>query len=227
MRILTTVPRDWSVRKIHRELNVSRRAAWNAQKLRNSRGYASCPDKKKGRPLKTDVLEKIEEFYTSDKYSRVMPGRKDYIKIVTNDGARKQIQKRLLLLNINELYGKFCAEITEVKISLSAFTKLRPGWCIPVGPSGTHNVCVCRIHQNMNLKFVGLNDYLKKRSVQCDHKVRDILKSMVCEKSAEACFLLDCKNCPGVSPIIEKLSQIFDDHNIEKIQFKSWTSTDR
>lgn len=49
MKILTTLPRDCSVRKISRELGVSRRVASNAKKLRDSYDYGFGPDKKKRR----------------------------------------------------------------------------------------------------------------------------------------------------------------------------------
>lgn len=163
----------------------------------------------------------------SDKWSRVMPARKDFITVVTN-GVREQVQKRLLLNNIKELYEKFKEEFPETEISLSRFTKLRPRCCIPVGKKGSHNVCVCRMHQNMKLKFIGLNNSLNQNNgVQYNYKTSEILSSMVCENSTTKCFLLDCKNCPGAASFLNELDQLLNDHNVKEIYFKSWTSTDR
>ena len=200
--------------------------ASNAKKIKQSSGYGATPNKKSGRPLPSNVLEEVENFYTSDQWSRLMPGRKDYVKIVKND-VREQVQKRLLLHNIKELHEKFILEKPEIKISLSTFAKLRPRCCIPVGSKGTHNVCVCHIHQNMRLKFIGMNNELHKIGAECDHSVRDVCKRMVCENSVSACFLFEVKDCPGVKSTVERFAQLFSDHGIEKITFKSWKKTDR
>ncbi|KYM96833.1 hypothetical protein ALC62_12496 [Cyphomyrmex costatus] len=86
--ILTTIPVEWSTRKIAKEFDVSRRAVSSAKKLRNEKGYCTEPDKKKGRPLRSDVINKVAEFYLSDDVSRVMPGDKS----VKTD--RKRTQER-------------------------------------------------------------------------------------------------------------------------------------
>lgn len=139
--LLTTLPNEWSVRKIQKEFQVSRRIVSNAKKIRQSRGYLATPNGKSGRPLSDSIIEKVTTFYTSDEWSRFLPSRKDCITISEN-GVRETVQKRLLLLNINKLHAKFNENNPEIKISLSTFTKFRPRFCLPVGSKGTHNVCV-------------------------------------------------------------------------------------
>lgn len=45
--LLTTVPVKWSIRKISKEFNVSRRMVSLAKKLQEEKGYCSQPEKKK------------------------------------------------------------------------------------------------------------------------------------------------------------------------------------
>lgn len=45
---------------------------------------------------------------------------------------------------IKELHDKFQKEFPVIKISLSAFTKLRPRCCIPIGKKGSHNVLLLK-----------------------------------------------------------------------------------
>lgn len=85
--LLTTIPVQWSMRKIAKEFNVSKRMVSLAVKLRNEKGYCAQPDDKKGRPMNSDLIEKVEQFYLSDDVSRVMPGVKDF-KSVKIDGKR-------------------------------------------------------------------------------------------------------------------------------------------
>jgi hypothetical protein len=45
-------------------------------------------------------------FYNNDEYSRLCPGKKDFVTVKI-DGQRVQKQKRLLLANLKELYVLF------------------------------------------------------------------------------------------------------------------------
>ena len=38
-----------------------------------------------------------------------------------------------------------------MKIGLNKFCYMRPPWCVTVDSSGAHAVCVCEIHQNLEL----------------------------------------------------------------------------
>ncbi|XP_039969200.1 uncharacterized protein LOC120781131 isoform X2 [Bactrocera tryoni] len=186
--LLTTVPLDWTIRRMRRELNISRRMASRAKKLHANCGYGARPKPKTGRRIENSILKKIEEFYLSDEYSRVMPGRKDYISVVKN-GQRCQEQKRLLLHNLRDLHTKFKDAFSDVKVSLSTFTRLRPRQCILAGQSGTHNVCVCKIHENMRLKFAALKQELKQKGIIFELNYRDTFKDMMCDAANPDCHL--------------------------------------
>ena len=47
------------------------------------------------------------DVYLSDEISRVMPGRKDCVSVMTAEGKREQRQKRLLLCSLKEAYEHF------------------------------------------------------------------------------------------------------------------------
>ena len=61
---------------------------------------------KSGRTLSPDVIDLIKGMYEDDQFSRMCPGKKDFMS-VRMDGARVLKQKRLLLINLKELYVQF------------------------------------------------------------------------------------------------------------------------
>ena len=85
-----------------------------------------------------------------------MPGMKDVISVRQSDGTRERLQKRLLLLNLNELYQSFKEEHPQLQVGFTKFSLLRPLNCILAGSSGTHSVCVCLYHQNVKLLLLGM-----------------------------------------------------------------------
>lgn len=72
-----------------KKIVVSRRMASIAKELRKSFGFGSYPEPKLGYALLLEIFEKVEQFYSSDVCSRVMTGRKDYIRII-KDGVNKK-----------------------------------------------------------------------------------------------------------------------------------------
>lgn len=226
IQILTTLPSDWSSKKIRREFQVSRRMVTRAKRLREKSGFAAQPEKRKGKNLKISTRDEVIEFYLSDNISRMMPGMKDFVSIV-KDGQKCQVQKKLLLFNLEDVYKQFKETHPNAKIGLTKFRKLRPPQCILAGQSGTHNVCVCKTHQNIKLKLSGVKQALKNKGAIFDETYNDFIKNSTCEKSTSSCFLSSCKKCPGISHTIEKLKTLLDDHEINEITYSQWTSTDR
>ena len=173
-----------------------------AKKLRKTDGFASCPEKRKGRPLSEVTVKKVKDFYLVDESSRMLPSVQDCVsvkvkfflvdKIIINkklyfyfffffffqkgNGKQIRIQKRLLLFNIRDLYIQFQEKYPEFKISMSKFSKLRPRQCILAGKGGTHNVCVCSIHQNSKLKIFGIKKALQNAGVSYDERDKNMLR---------------------------------------------------
>lgn len=118
------------------------------------KGVLSTPNPKPGRTVSENVAESVKDFYNSDEVSRMMPGKKDYVTIRNKDG-KVQIQKRLVLANLQEIYQLFKEKFPASQIGFSKFCELRPKNCILAGKSGTHTVCVCTLHQNIKLMMSG------------------------------------------------------------------------
>ena len=100
--------------------------------------------------------------------------------------------KRDLLSKLKEIYKHFVTENPAVKVAFFTFAMLRPKGCVSGGLSGTHNVCVCTYHQNVELMFSCIDRSL-------DYK--EVLKFCVCDVNNENCMLHHCVDCPNKSNI--------------------------
>ena len=85
-----------------------------------------------------------------------MPRKKDFVSIRQAE-KRVQVQKRLVLSNLKEVYLAFKVQFPNEKIGFSKFAECRPRNCKLAGASGTHSVCVCTIHQNVKMMTEGVN----------------------------------------------------------------------
>ena len=108
-----------------------------------------------GKSLSAEVTTVVENFYLRDDVSSTMPGMKDVTAVRDENGVKQHLQKKLLLLNLRELYQAFKEEHSEINIGFTKFSVLRPANCILAGSSGTHSVCVCAYHQNVKLLLIG------------------------------------------------------------------------
>lgn len=227
IRILTIVPDHWSLRKTAREFNTTVHYARKAKDLLESGGLFAQPQQQLGKRLSTTTAEKIKEFYNSDGVCRVMPGIKDTISVKIN-GIRQRVQKKLLLLGLKELYVLFKTENPKSRVSFSMFAKLRPKNCILAGPSGTHCVCVCTIHQNVkmmldaiDLKNLTRNDDLKMENY------KDCLASIICSEPDDNCFLNSCEKCPGTETFRNHLLDLLTKSSVTEVKYAVWTESDR
>ena len=93
-----------------------------AFKSKREKGILSEQKPKKGKIIPDSVVQLVKAFYCDDEFSRLMPGKKDCVS--TSKGVHQQ--KRLLLLNLNELYTAFKNKFPNEKIGLSKFCMLRP-----------------------------------------------------------------------------------------------------
>ena len=80
-QILTSVPVEWSIRKMRAEFNISRCMASKAKKMRKTEKIASRPIPKKGRRLPERTVKKVRDFYLADESSRMLPGMNDCVSI--------------------------------------------------------------------------------------------------------------------------------------------------
>ena len=155
LSLLTLAPESWTLKQTATFFSVSEDAVRRSRILKEEKGVLSTPDPKKARKIGDSEKNIIQNFYMDDEYSRVMPGRKD-VKSVKKPGEKRvRLQKRLLLMNIDELYAHYkdYAEKTLLMkpCGRTKFFQLRPQHVIEVGSAGTHSVCVCEKHQNVKI----------------------------------------------------------------------------
>ena len=127
-------------------------------------------------------------------------------------------KRRLLLCNLKKLYSAFKGRYPDAKVGFSKFCSLRPKWCISVGSSGTHSVCVCTSHQNAQLLVHAAN---------IDKDYHDLMAMVVCDLNTKMCMIHRCENCPGDNNLREYLDGTFADSEEEEISFQQWQGTDR
>ena len=215
IQILTLTPESWSRKYASEYFEVSEHLIRRARKLKSENGILAIPDKKIGHNIPDFLTALVQDFFQQDEYSRIMPGKKDCVKVKVGPPQ----QKRLLMCNLHELYIDFKSKYPNFKIGFSKFCSLRPKWCISVGPSGTHCVCVCIHHQN---------SILLVNAIQWNVTYKDLMSKLVCDTSNNECMIHRCAKCPGFDNLKEfldeELSEIDEE---EEIQFNQWESTDR
>ncbi|KAG1676397.1 hypothetical protein GQR58_014302 [Nymphon striatum] len=201
IQILTLTPESYTVRL--------------AMELKKSKGILGTSVRKPRTGLSEETVQMVQAFYENDEYSRLMPGKKDFVSI----GRNVHQQKRLLLCNLKELHAAFMEKHPDHKLGFSKFCMLRPKWCVSVGASGTYSVCVCTHHQNTILLV---------HAAGIDQSYKDLMKMVVCDISSRMCMVHRCKDCPGTTNLEEFLNDHFKDYtDDDQILYQQWQSTDR
>lgn len=154
VKIMALLPQNWTIAKIASEVSCISYLITRAKVLTRNNLIFSKIAEKRGKILPEETTELVKELYNSDDYSRVRPGKKDFVT-VRHKGTKEQIQKRLVLCNLKELYSSFKEKYPEIKVGFFKFAELRPPHGVLAGANGTHSVCVCMIHQNIKLMIDG------------------------------------------------------------------------
>ena len=100
IQILTLAPTDWSHKKV---MDVSVHIVHKARKLCLEKDILAVPEQKRGKSLPADIVQLVQASYQDDEYTRLMPGRKDYVSIKRNIHQ----QRRLILCYLNEFFRAF------------------------------------------------------------------------------------------------------------------------
>lgn len=181
-QLLTIGPTSWTPYYAAKFFHVSRQLVEKSRELREKHGICSTPSYAPKSSITDEMKKIVEDFYCDDMYSRMMPGKKDYVSL----GHGQHMQKRLILCNLRELYTEFKKKHPETakKVGKPTFISLRPKWCVVAGSAGTHNVCVCETHQNAKLLL---------RALGLSPSIRDIIPLAVCAQSNRECKLSVCQ----------------------------------
>ncbi|KAK3916987.1 Translation factor GUF1-like protein, mitochondrial [Frankliniella fusca] len=111
-QLLSLYPQSMPIREGARFFNVSRTLLIAALKLRQEKGLLSSPSFQRISLVSDKTRSAVVKFYLDDRYSKVLPGRRDVISL----GGGAYEQKRLLLCNLNELFALFKNEFSDHKI---------------------------------------------------------------------------------------------------------------
>lgn len=215
VQILTVSP--FTIKRTMEEFGATNYMVKKSRDVRKEKGILGQCDKNKGKVLSEDIRQAVSDFYEDDDYSRIMPGKKDFVSVKNKDGDKDRHQKRLILTNLAELYAKWKDVHPDKKIGFSTFASLRPKWCIFAGKSGTHSVCVCKYHQNPKL--------MAASCLTCS--VHDVMEHCVCSIASEKCMMGQCKDCPGKQGLVDYLNECDDLKDRDEISYQQWISTDR
>lgn len=221
LQLLTILPKSWTIQKIIDTFNTTKHMATQAKKISDERGVLATQNSSRvSIGLKDETKELVAQFFESEDISRAMPGKRDCITLKI-DGKRQAVQKRLMMYTLRETYNQFLKDYNEAEIGFSTFAKLRPKYCKLLTSAGTHNVCVCTIHENVNLIFHSL----KKLNFQLD--LETLTKNLRCNNETKDCYLRRCDNCKDSFACYQLISNEFEDKCITEINFEQWVSTDR
>ena len=220
--MLTLAPESWTIKRTAEEFGTTEYLVRKARELKTQYGILPEPPVKAGKPLPSETKQLVIEFYQSDEYSRICPGQKDFVSVKNqSDGTRQQKQKRLLLINLKELYIEFIKE-HQIKIGFSTFCALRPQHCVLVDSKSAHSVCVCEQHQNVVLLLSVLPE---------QHTAQDLMSKIVCCLTARDCMLHQCDRCPGKMSLKVYLKELFEKNDMDDdddvVTYKQWLHTDR
>jgi hypothetical protein len=220
INLLTLVPDHWTMQRTKAEFGATEYMVKQGRQLLKEKGVLGnmeSRDKSTKLRISQERRDNVIQFYQTDEVSRIMPGKKDIVSILTDKG-RVHMQKRLVLCNLKELYQKWKQEHPSEQFGFSTFAALRPKWCVLAGVSGTHTVCVCTYHQNPKLKVQTIDTKLS-----CSK----LMEVAVCSIERKECMLHECTDCPGEAPLLEKLHQLLPGEDDDEIYYKQWVSTDR
>lgn len=223
-KILSILPQSWSATTVANEFDVSIWMAKKTKTLVQQNGILCGVNKKLGsKRLNQTTIDAVQTFYRSDEISRLCPRLREYV-IVTDEGTKDAIQRRLILMNLKEAYVEMKNDerLREMKIGFTKFAQLRPHECVlALENYGTHTTCVCQYHQNFKLCFSAL----KKIGIykQFDH-FRDFLAQAICENPSDECRNCSCRRClDRISDIIGSLvTDLEENCLLETVTIKQW-----
>lgn len=129
---------------------------------------------------------------------------------------KEKRQKKLLLYTVKELHKKWKKENSQLCTlpGLTFFRSMKPKEFVSAGDPGTHNMCVCAIHENVKLKIYALKTGLT---------YRDFLAKTVCNVDEKDCMLRQCTKCPKKSVFIDFLKDLLV-NNDSTVTFNNWTT---
>ena len=216
VRLLSVLPKSWSKEKIASQFKANKYIVSEARESTDEKTAKKPAGRSRNETIENEVLQ----YYNSDDVSRAMPGSRDYVTVKMN-GKCERKQKRLLYSSLKEIYLGYKEEFPDRNIGFSSFAALRPKHCKLLGSSGSHNICVCTIHENVLLMIHAVEKYFKH-----DDK-NYYLKKLLCDSPKRSCYLRECQSCPSTQNLERSVLDNFEERDLTEIRFEQWVSTDR
>ena len=91
------------------------------------------------------------------------------------------------------------------------------------GASGTHAVCVCIHHENVNLML----DAVDLEEPTCENfspikTYHDTMNRIMCSVTTSECYLNECTSFPGTSTLKDFITSVLADQCINRVEFQTW-----
>lgn len=135
--LLTLAPLEWNRETVSDRFGVSEYMVRQARKLRQEKGVLEERNKRSGREMPEEVKKSALSIYEDDEYSKCCPGQKEFVLMRNENGEKVRYQKRLILMNLKELYSAWKTSRGESgTCGFSLFASLRPKWCVLAGAAG-------------------------------------------------------------------------------------------
>jgi hypothetical protein len=209
-----------------KEFGITKYMARAGIELYQKSGIMSVPQYNYAHPVNAEVAMKVPQFYCSKEISKLLPGMRDFVTVRAEDGSKEQIQKRLLLFNLETAHHAFIEEYPDVKVCFSKFARLRPPHVVFAGTAGTLTQCVCVIHANPDLMLEALQKLNFCEEIY-PKTCTDLLFSSMCSPPSQHCNLGNCVKCAGLEKMIEKLQNALNDMDCDQIKFSQWITQER
>ena len=87
VRVLTVLPKSWSMRRIQAEFGASDYMVRRARELVKQKGILSTRNLKPGHSIAAETCESVCRLYESDEVSRIMPRKKDCFSQASKRGC--------------------------------------------------------------------------------------------------------------------------------------------
>lgn len=160
------------------------------------------------------------EFFNFDDISYQFPGKNDCIKIKNDSGQIVTVQKRQLLMSVDNCYKKFKILFPRSKICLRSFYNARPKNIISYDKI-KQNFCTCTYCENMKLCFESIRPFMTENI----DELRDVIVKLLCHRHNFECCQRTCKECGNAD---EKLNDIFiENSEDEPINMMTWGKNDQ
>lgn len=141
---------------------------------------------------------------------------KECVTIKVSGEPSVTVQKRILIHDLADLYKNWIKDSgLEIVPCLAFFASIKPKQCIYAGDPGSHNICVCCLHQNVKLKLSAV--------LPCIN-YKEVIESGVCSVENKNCMLKKCDECPKEGGIHDFLKSSIGDRIVENVSYSNWTS---